>query len=220
MKVEDIASMSIRGFLAEDEGMRLYELASVASKIGPCLEIGSYCGKSTLYMAFGYHGTGRVVFSVDHHRGSEEQQPGQEYFDEELFDEDTGMVDTFSTFRRNISRVSMEDTIVPIISTSGVLAKNWATPLGMVFIDGSHSYSSAFMDYSAWAPQILPGGIFVIHDIFSNPSKGGQAPYYMYSRALDSGLFAELPMVNTLGALRRLDTGEVPEHIAGIRDWG
>lgn len=186
-----------------DEAMRLYELAKEASLIGPCLEIGSYCGKAASYIGMGCKEKGGILFSVDHHRGSEEQQPGEEHFDSDLLDKETGMIDTFRIFRKTISDLGLEDTVIPIVAKSGVVAGPWATPLGMVFIDGGHTFETAIVDYHCWAHHILPGGFLAIHDIFPDPSKGGQAPRHIYNLALDSGLFAELPMIDTLGVLKR-----------------
>ncbi len=219
MKIEDIESMSVRGFLDGDEGKRLYELAKEASALGPCLEIGGYCGKSTLYLGLGCRESGGILFSIDHHRGSEEQQPGEEYFDPDLFDPEAGKIDTFRLFRKTIEEASLEETVVPIVSSSQVVASAWSMPLSLVFIDGSHTYESAFADYTSWAPHVIPGGFLAIHDIFPDPNMGGQAPYFIYKKALDSGLFAELPMMKTLGVLKRLETGKIPEDISGMRDW-
>ena len=193
-----------KGFLDEDEGKRLYEVALEAGKLGPCLEIGSYCGKSTIYLGTACRETGTILFSIDHHRGSEEQQPGQEYFDPELFDAYTGCVDTFIIFRKTIATFDLEDTVVPMVCKSEVAARLWATPLSLVFIDGGHTYEAAFTDYNAWAGHIIPGGYLLIHDIFNDPAKGGQAPYHVYNLAIASGLFQELSMTKTLGVLKRL----------------
>ncbi len=195
---------STKGFLDEEEGRCLYEMALEAGPLGPCLEIGSYCGKSTLYLAAACRDTNSILYSIDHHRGSEEQQPGEEYFDTELLDPFTGAVDTFRMFRTTIERGGLEDTVVPIVSRSEVAARLWATPLSLVFIDGGHSMEAACTDYEAWAGHLLPHGILMIHDIFTDPSEGGQAPYHIYKTALDSGLFREVKMVKTLGVLKRL----------------
>ncbi|MEW6442780.1 MAG: class I SAM-dependent methyltransferase [bacterium] len=194
----------VKGFLAEEEGMRLCELAREACRMGPCLEIGSYCGKSTLYLGTGCREGGGVLFSIDHHRGSEEHQPGEEYHDPDLLDRQTGRMDSFREFRKTLAAASLEDTVVPIVARSELAARCWATPLGLVFIDGGHSLEAALTDYSCWASHVLPGGYLLIHDIFPDPSKGGQAPYTIYKLALASGLFEELPMVGTLGVLRRV----------------
>ena len=203
MEIDKELIDSTKGFLDEDEGRCLYEMALEAGRLGPCLEIGSYCGKSTLYLAAACQKNNGILFSIDHHRGSEEQQPGEEYFDPDLLDPQSGGVDTFKAFRTTIERGGLEETVVPIVSRSEVAARQWATPLGLVFIDGGHSMEAACTDYKAWHEQILPGGFLLIHDIFPDPSQGGQAPYHIYTLALESGLFKQIKMVKTLGVLQR-----------------
>jgi predicted O-methyltransferase YrrM len=210
MELDERLLEGVKGFLDKQEGMGLYEIALEASKIGPCLEIGSYCGKATIYIGTACKKNNGILFSIDHHRGSEEQQPGEEYFDPELFDPETRCVDTFREFRKTIERAGIEDTVVPIVCRSDVAARLWATPLSLVFIDGGHSYEAAYTDYNVWSGHIMPDGYLLIHDIFKEPEKGGQAPYHVYRLAVASGLFKELPMIDTLGVLRRYGCGEVP----------
>lgn len=207
MDVADLKTVRFKGFMAEEEALRLYELAREAAPLGPCLEIGSYCGRSAAYLGFGCREAGGILFSIDHHRGSEEQQPGEEYFDPELLDPKTGRIDTFPVFSAALKDLFLEDTVVPIVSVSSVAARFWRTPLSLIFIDGGHTFEAAFADYSSWVSHLLPGGYLLIHDIFADPARGGQAPYCVYRLALASGLFQELPMVGTLGVLRRTSDG-------------
>lgn len=204
---------SIKGFLDDLEGRQLYNIAAEASKLGPCLEIGSYCGKSTVYLGTACKENHSILFSIDHHSGSEEQQPGEAYFDPELFDTETGRVNTFKEFRKTLEKAGLEDSVVPIVCKSSVAARWWATPLSLVFIDGGHSFEAAYTDYIAWSGHILPKGYLLIHDIFQNPDQGGQAPYQVYKLAVASGLFRELPMVNTLGVLQRIPPDAVPKTL-------
>ncbi len=194
---------STKGFLDEEEGRCLYEVALEASRRGPCLEIGSYCGKSALYLAAACRKNNGILFSIDHHRGSDEQQPGEEYFDSDLVDPESGCVDTFKAFRATIERGGLGQTVVPIVSRSDVAARLWATPLSLVFIDGGHSMEAACTDFNAWHGHLQEGGYLLIHDIFTDPSQGGQAPYHIYKRALDSGLFRKVKTVKTLGVLKK-----------------
>lgn len=194
---------SVKGFLAADEGAALYQYALEASKLGPCLEIGSYCGKSTVYVGAACQQNDSILYALDHHRGSEEHQLGEEYHDPELFDNTVELMDSFKTFRTTMRNAKLDDTVVPIVSSSAVASKHWATPLGMVFIDGGHSEQAAQTDYRSWSTFIKPGGILAIHDIFPNPEEGGQAPYNIWKLAHASGLFDTLPTVNTLGLFRR-----------------
>ena len=195
---------NIKGFLDEDEGRCLYETALAAGRMGPCLEIGSYCGKSTVYLGAACKKNGSILFSIDHHRGSEEQQPGEEYFDPGLFDPLSGQIDTFRVFRSTLDLAGLEDAVVPIVCRSETAARRWATPLSLVFIDGGHAFETVLADYNAWSGHIMAGGFLMIHDIFPDPAKGGQAPFQIYNLALASGLFREVNMVKSLGILQRL----------------
>ena len=203
MEFDEKLLKDVKGFLDTREGGSLYQFALKASRMGPCLEIGSYCGKSTIYLGIACRENNSTLFSIDHHRGSEEQQPGEEYFDPELFDPQIGRVDTFKEFRKTLQISGLEDTVVPIVCKSAVAARLWATPLSLVFIDGGHTFEAVSTDYNAWSGHIIPNGYLLIHDIFKDPAKGGQAPYQVYQLAIDSGLFQELPMIETLGVLQR-----------------
>lgn len=196
----------VKGFLDPAEGRCLYETAQKAARIGPCLEIGSYCGKSTLYLGAACKEEGGILFSVDHHRGSEEQQPGEAYFDPALFDPHTFCVDTFKTFKETIESAGLLNTVVPVVCTSKTAARAWTTPLGLVFIDGGHSHAAVLEDYTLWAPHVTLGGYLLFHDIFEDPTQGGQAPFNVYSRALASGHFELFVRVKTLGVLKRKKT--------------
>ncbi|MDJ0985720.1 MAG: class I SAM-dependent methyltransferase [Desulfobacterales bacterium] len=203
MNIDRELVSATKGFLHEDEGRCLYDTALKASQLGPCLEIGSYCGKSTIYIGMACQKNSSILFSIDHHRGSEEQQPGQAYFDPVLFDPQSGRVDTFCEFRKTLQKANIEDTVVAMVSRSDVAARHWATPLGMVFIDGGHSMETALSDFTAWYPHILPDGYLLVHDIFIDPSDGGQAPRRVFDLALASGQFTAIAMIRTLGVLQR-----------------
>lgn len=194
---------TIKGFLNETEGRRLFDLALVAGRSGPCLEIGSYCGKSAVYLGSACRRNQAILYSVDHHRGSEEQQPGEEYFDPKLYDKATGQVDTFPAFRQTMAAAGLQDTVIPLVSTSMVAARAWKTPLSLVFIDGGHAYQTVLCDYKAWSAHLIPGGFLLMHDIYKDPRQGGQAPYQVYRQALATGLYESCPMTGSLGVLQR-----------------
>jgi predicted O-methyltransferase YrrM len=193
-----------KGYLDESEGLRLYELAREYGKLGPVLEIGSYCGKSSVYLGAGVKAAGSHLICVDHHRGSEEHQPGEEYHDPSLFDAEVGRMDTLRELRRTLARAGLEDVCVPFVTRSTTAAALWSTPLGMVFIDGGHSFETAFSDYASWHGKVAKGGVLAIHDLFPDPTQGGQAPIEIYRKGLASGLFEALETTKTLGVLRRL----------------
>ncbi|MBK8288464.1 MAG: class I SAM-dependent methyltransferase [Cellvibrionales bacterium] len=194
---------TIKGFLDPEEGVALQQHCLETAALGPCLEVGSYCGKSTVYLGVAAKHANGIVYAVDHHRGSEEHQLGEEYHDPDLYDSGAGLMDSFREFRKAMRAADLENHVVPIVAPSTVAARHWATPLGMVFIDGGHSWEAALNDYRSWVAHIRPGGILAIHDIFPNPAEGGQAPYDIWKLAKASGLFEELPMVKTLGLFRR-----------------
>lgn len=195
----------VKGFLAQAEGQALADMAFQHCGQLPALEVGSYCGKSTLYLAAACRAHGSCVYAVDHHRGSEEHQPGEQYHDRDLYDERLGRFDTFNAFRHTIAAAGLEDTVVPIVAHSELVARQWQTPLGLVFIDGGHSDLAAQTDYSSWARHVAPGGVLAIHDLFPDPTQGGQAPITIWRQALASGQFEALSVVETLGFLRRID---------------
>ena len=193
----------VRGFLPDHDGQQLFEWANQAAPIGPLLEIGSYCGRSTLWLGQAAKAHDTVVIALDHHRGSEEHQPGESHHDEALVDT-TGQFDSFGEFRRNIAAAGLEDTVIPIVARSETVGPYWQGGLGMVFIDGGHSLDAALADYRAWATHVLPGGILAIHDVFPDPAEGGQAPFTIWQLATRSGLFEPMGTEDTLWGLRRL----------------
>ncbi len=197
---------ALKGFLADDEAAALGEAAASSAALGPVLEIGSYCGKSTICMALAMAvaDSDTLLFALDHHRGSEEHQPGEFFHDPELFDGGSEKMDSFREFRHNLDRAGVSDRVVPIVATSELAARHWGTPLGMVFIDGGHSLDAALTDYRCWAGYLLRGGTLAIHDVYPDAASGGQAPYAIYRLALESGLFRERSRVNSLVLLERL----------------
>jgi len=186
------------------EGEALYSYAKKYVINKPALEIGSYCGKSALYIGSATKVNKQTLFSIDHHRGSEEQQPGEEYCDPELINGKGDGIDTLPYFLETIKRSNLEDTISPIISSSQEASVNWKIDLAMVFIDGGHSKEAAMADYFLWNKHLIPGGLLAIHDVFPNPKDGGRPPFEVYSLAKKSGQFKEKPMIKSLAFLEKL----------------
>ncbi|MEV7086822.1 class I SAM-dependent methyltransferase [Streptomyces sp. NPDC093085] len=194
-----------RGFMPVHEGLALYAAAVEAGALGlPLLEIGTYCGRSTLLLAAAAEQAGTVVVTVDHHRGSEEQQEGWEYHDPDLVDPGAGLMDTLPFFRSALHRAELEERVIAVVGRSPQVARVWGDGrFGLVFIDGGHTDEHATGDYEGWAPRVAGGGLLVIHDVFPDPAEGGQAPYRIYRRALASGAFTEVSATDTLRVLRR-----------------
>ncbi len=192
----------MKGFLSGAEGEALYRHAAQLEGAGPALEIGSYCGKSTVYLGLGCRASGRALFAVDHHRGSEEHQPGELFHDPALVD-DQGRFSTLSEFRRTLERAALEDVVIPVLASSIQFSRAWSGRLALVFIDGGHSLDTALADYRAWAAQLDTGGLLAIHDVYPASEEGGQAPITVWRLALASGLFEEIDAVDSLRVLRR-----------------
>jgi predicted O-methyltransferase YrrM len=193
-----------RGFMPPDEGLALWEAARSVTVDGPFLEVGSYCGKSAIYLGAAARERGRVLFSVDHHRGSEENQPGWEWHEPDLVDPAVGVMDTLPIFRRTVYDAGLEPDVVAVVGNSPAVAAAWATPLAFLFVDGGHGAEPARLDYVGWTPHVVPGGLLAIHDVFTDPADGGQAPHdNIYRPALDSGRFTETEARGSLRILRR-----------------
>lgn len=195
---------SVKGFLPSDEGEALYHAADSVAHLGPMLEVGSYCGKSTVYLGSVAKQHNTLLYAVDHHKGSEEHQVGEEYHDPSLYDGDLQRFDTFNEFRRTLIRAELESHVVPIVSASAQIGRYWKTSLSFVFVDGGHSSAAALTDYRTWAPWVMKGGLLAIHDVFPNPADGGRPPFEIYQFAKASGLFEAEPLYKSLAILRRL----------------
>ncbi|MEV6505644.1 class I SAM-dependent methyltransferase [Streptomyces sp. NPDC051642] len=199
-----------KGFMPVGEGLALYAAAVGAGSLGlPLLEVGTYCGRSTLLLADAAREAGVTALTLDHHRGSEEQQPGWDYHDPETVDPEIGLMDTLPTFRRTLHKAGLEEHVVALVGRSPQVSRIWGSPLGLVFIDGGHTDEHANGDYEGWAPHVAEGGLLAIHDVFPEPEDEftGQAPYRVYLRALESGAFTEVSATDSLRVLRRTGTG-------------
>lgn len=189
--------------MPDDEGIALYEAGLSAARNGPLVEIGGYCGKSAVYLGAAAKAGDSLLYSVDHHRGSEENQPGEEYHDPDLVDQ-AGRVDSLPWFRSTIEEARLTPWVVAVVGDSATVATAWATPLALVFIDGGHSRRAADADYDSWEPKLMPGGLLAIHDVFPDPADGGRPPFEIYTRALNSTRFEEIDASGSLRVLRKI----------------
>ncbi len=196
------AAEAARGFMPPDEGIALHDAAASVEVPGPLLEVGSYCGKSACYLGGAARSLGTVLFAVDHHRGSEENQPGWEFHEPDLVDPDVGRIDTLPRFRRTVHDAGLEDHVVAVVGDSPTVARFWSTPLALLFIDGGHGREPAHADFDRWVPHVAPGGTLAIHDVFPDPSRGGQPPWELYLRAVADG-FTHVSTTGSLRVLRR-----------------
>lgn len=191
------------GFMPPEEGVALYEAARVAGANGPIVEIGTYCGKSAVYLGAAASEVDSVVFTIDHHRGSEEMQAGWDHHDPALVDSESGRMDSLPVFRALIERAELENHVIGIVGDSAVVGRSWSASVAMVFIDGGHGEAPAHTDYEVWSPHIAAGGFLAIHDVFPNPADGGRPPFEIFCRAVDSGDFVEHSATGSLRVLRR-----------------
>lgn len=199
-----------RGFMPVDEGLALYEAAStvvISGPTGPWLEVGGYCGKSACYLGAAAEAGDRLLFSVDHHRGSEENQVGWEHHEPDLVQPEIGCLDTLPIFRRTIYDAGLEETVIAIVGDSPTVASTWGSPLALLFIDGGHGSGPAHSDYEGWVPHLTLDGFLLIHDVFPDPAQGGRPPYEIWCRAIESGAFTEISTIGSLRILRRVGSG-------------
>ena len=199
------AAEEARGFMPPDEGVALHEAALGVPEGGsPMLEIGSYCGKSAIYLGGAARARGTVLFALDHHRGSEENQPGWEWHEPDLVDPEVGRIDTLPRFRRAVHDAGLEPSVVAVVGDSPTVGRHWRTPLSLLFIDGGHGTEPAHRDFETWTPWVEQGGLLAIHDVFPDPADGGRPPYEIYCRALASGEFVDVSTCGSLRVLRRV----------------
>jgi MMP 1-O-methyltransferase len=209
---------AVKGFMPDDEGLALYQAGVVAARsgLGPLLEVGTYCGKSAIYLGAAARHAGTILLTVDHHRGSEENQLGWEHHDQTVVDPLTGRMDTLPWARRAVDGAGLEDHVVLVVGGSTTVAAVWGTPLALLFIDGGHAEAVAWADYRAWTPKVPAGGYLAIHDVFPDPADGGRPPYELYCAATASGEWAEDAALGC-GSLRVLRRRAGPENAsAGV----
>lgn len=194
----------VTGFMPADEGRALYDTALRYLADGAGVEIGTYCGKSTLLLGAAAQQSGGVLYTVDHHHGSEEHQPGWEYHDTSLVDPVSGRFDTLPSLRHALDDAELDDHVVAVVGKSVVVARGWRTPLRFLFIDGGHTEEAAQRDFDGWGRWVEVGGALVIHDVFPDPNDGGQAPFHIYQRALATGAFREVSAIGSMRILERV----------------
>jgi MMP 1-O-methyltransferase len=205
-----VHALAAKGFMPPDEGDALYEAAVAAGTALPglpFLEVGSYCGRSTVWLGGAARACGTVVFAVDHHRGSEENQSGWEHHDTTVVDSRIGKMDTLPFFRATIHDAGLEDVVFAVVGQSALVAAAFLTPLAFLFIDGGHGEEPARLDFERWTPHVAVGGTLAIHDVFPDPADGGRPPYeQIYRPAVESGRFQLVSATGSLRVLRRVLT--------------
>ena len=192
-----------KGFLPDDEADAL-RAAALSAAAGTWLEVGTYCGRSTVHVGAAARTVGAQLATLDHHRGSEENQPGWEWHDATLVDPHTGRLETLPSLRRTLWDAGLDDVVSVVVGSTQQVARWWTSPLTFLFLDGNHTEEVAQHDYAAFSPYVVPGGVLCIHDVFENPADGGRPPYNVLRRALDSGAFEQTSVTGSLRVLRKL----------------
>ena len=193
---------SIKGFLDLNEGIALYEEVKRVSENNFCVEIGSYCGKSTCFIGQACKENKSKLITIDHHKGSEEQQLGELYFDAEVYDEKLGRVNTLPLLEKNLAKFDLEDVVKPLVMDSISASKIVENNADLIFIDGSHTFESAESDYELWKNKIKKGGTLAIHDVYDSEDEGGQAPNKIFKQSLNEG-FNFIKRVKSLVLLQK-----------------
>ena len=140
--------------------------------------------------------------TLDHHRGSEENQPGWEWHDASLVDPHTGRLETLPHLRHTLWDAGLDDVVSVVVGTTQQVARWWTSPLTLLFLDGNHTEEVAQHDYAAFARHLVPGGLLLVHDVFERPEDGGRPPWNVFCRARDDG-FTEVSAQGSLRVLRR-----------------
>ncbi len=191
-----------KGFLLDDEAAALHEAALLAGP-GLWLEIGTYCGRSTVHLGAAAQQVGAHLVTLDHHRGSEENQPGWEWHDSSLVDPHTARLETLPALRRTLWDAALDEAVSVLVATTQQVAGWWSSPLALLFLDGNHTEQVAQHDYTAFAPHLVAGGLLAVHDVFPDPADGGRPPWHVVRRAQDSGAFEPVSGQGSLRVLRR-----------------
>jgi len=191
-----------KGFLPDDEAAAL-RAAAASAPLGLWLEIGTYCGKSTVHLGGVARQVGAHLVTVDHHRGSEENQPGWEWHDPSLVDPHTGVLETLPSLRHALYDAGLDEAVTVVVGKTQQVARWWSSPLTFLFLDGNHTEEVAQHDYAAFAPHLVEGGVLAVHDVFPDPADGGQPPWHVVQRAVADGAFEAVSTHGSLRVLRR-----------------
>jgi predicted O-methyltransferase YrrM len=185
----------IEGFLHTLEGYALLLIAEHGPGTGVVVEIGSYLGRSTCFLALGAkRGTRPPVVAVDHFGGSPEHQPGASHESAVLKADRT----TYNQFLHNLKRTGLEKHVRPIRAPSVEAARGWREPIRLLFIDGDHSYEASRTDFAAWSPRVEANGLVAFHDVGVWPGISR-----FYAELIGEGRWRERAKVRSLRIVRR-----------------
>jgi predicted O-methyltransferase YrrM len=147
---------SIEGWLSEAQGRALYAAAAAVRHRGSIVEIGSWKGRSTVWLAYGARAAGARVHAVDPHKDSRED-PGAK---------------TLTEFKANLIRAGIDQTVDALVMTSAEAAAVLPGPVELLFVDGDHSFQGARSDANIWLPRVITGGVVMFHDVATSGYSG------------------------------------------------
>jgi predicted O-methyltransferase YrrM len=190
-KTDDMGSFPERGYL--------FQLASDLPVGAKVIEVGSWMGASTCFIAGGLRGAARI-YAVDNFQGLSTCGEDAAWYNRHF--QSLGKASTLEIFQRNFAELGFAKLAEPVVSDSLAAAKQLEKLKGtidFIFIDGDHSYEACKADILAWAPFVKRGGVIAFHDFGSRADGVTRAIF----EATKAGRFAEIVGVaNTIIAFR------------------
>lgn len=180
----DALVAEVDGWFGPLEGRLLYRLAAAADPAGCIVEIGSWHGRSTIWLAAGARsGRGARVVAIDPHSGTSLREEGE---------------DTERVLRANLERAGVSSQVDIVASTSAEAAAGWARPVSLLWVDGDHAFEAVKLDVELWEPHLIPGAAIALHDTFVLPG-----PERVVRRLITgSGRYADIEYAETTTAAR------------------
>jgi MMP 1-O-methyltransferase len=162
----------IKGWLRREEGELLYRLSAEACLYSRVVELGSYCGRSSIVLAASLAGRSQLPLAcVDTFRGSCEHQPGGRYFDPDMLV--GGVVNTYPAFVRSLKAAELWDHVEAMQLSTREAATKFTDPVGLLFMDADHEYTAVCEDLRFWLSRVVSNGYIVLHDVgeWSGPTR-------------------------------------------------
>jgi MMP 1-O-methyltransferase len=190
LKPDDVDRILVQvdGWLGPDEGRLLYRLAAEADPAGAIVEIGSWHGRSTIWLAAGAQsGRGARVTAIDPHIGTNLRPEG---------------ATTEQILRRNLADAEVAELVDVVAATSEHVAATWTRPVSLLWIDGDHSYESVKKDFELWEPFLMPEAAVALHDTFVWPGP----EQVVHERMVATRRFKHFTHAETTTAAQRCDS--------------
>lgn len=192
------AAAGIEGWLSEAQGRALHDAAARASGRGAIVEIGSWKGRSTTWLAHGAMERGLRVMAIDPHANSREDVSAR----------------TFEAFEANLIRAGVQEAVQPLVLTSAEAVHIVDGPVEVLFVDGDHSVEGARRDAELWLPRVMHGGTVLFHDVASS---GYSGPRRVFQQAIcRSSGYHRVRRVGSMGIAERTPRRSL---VQALRSW-